>query len=90
MKRKHNTEIIKTKKADIDCGTKIIYTLYRTDAERTYFSIKISEDNGNTANVADITGNQETAELIFDKVSDGKVTSCCAFEVVEDLLETIL
>ena len=90
MKKKHVTEIIKTKRAFVDYGLEIIYTLYRTDAERAYYSLKISENNGSVANVEDITGNPKTAELIFDKVSDGKVTPCCAFEVMEDLLEAIL
>ena len=68
------------------------YCLYRAlQNDRYSFSIKVTlSDDSDSAFVQDITSDPVTAHRILSLLVNGTVTPCCVFEVVEDIIETIL
>lgn len=69
-------------------GLKLQYSLYEAhlaSEDRLSYSIVVSSDD-DSACADDITSLRETAVHIFEAVSNGEVTPCTLFDVLEDIL----
>jgi hypothetical protein len=72
-------------------GLSVDYALYRecTDT-RIFYSVGISfSDGSESAFVHDVAGTAEDAYYIFDLITRGTVTPCCAHEVIEDIIASL-
>lgn len=78
--------------ADTGIGWILRYELFfGSEGGRSFYSVRITRtDTGESALVKDITSDVAVAKRIFDLLVKGTVTPCCAFEVVEELLELTL
>ena len=85
------SDTIKLKQEVLANGMSVDYVLYRErSGTRVFYSMKISlYDTSESVFIRDITGSPNEAHHIFDLVTHGTVTPCCAIEVIEDLIETL-
>ncbi|MBE6708271.1 MAG: hypothetical protein E7578_03395 [Ruminococcaceae bacterium] len=68
----------------------IIYDLLKNSENgRTFYSINICLHGSESVTIHDITNDPDLIYRIFDMICTGTVTPCCAFEVIEDLIESI-
>lgn len=87
----HSVNVVEQGKEEICSELSAEYVLYESMIEnRLSYSIKVSlKETEESATVRDITSDQPKARHIFKMIRCGRVTPCCLFEVVEDLIESV-